>query len=132
MATIGGRDFFRFDSPEGPCFGSGPTGRGPSMSYCRAGHRDGFPSVQAPIIAAPAVAVDGAPGTALADAEIMTFNGFAADGVARIEYVRDGKVVAATAVEGNVYALNIAGQKLAGGLIIARDANGVSIYEHAY
>jgi hypothetical protein len=62
----------------------------------------------------------------------MTFNGFAADGVARIEYVRDGKVVAASAVEGNVYALNIAGQKLAGGLIIARDANGVSIYEHAY
>ncbi|MFN2471845.1 MAG: hypothetical protein ABR583_12845 [Gaiellaceae bacterium] len=132
MGSKGGREFFRLDGAEGPCFGTGRIGRGPTNLYCRAGHADGFPSVKAPIIAAPAVEVAGPPGTPLDEARILSFEGFAADGIARIELVQDDRVLAADAVEDNMYSLDVAGKEVSGTRVVARDEDGDIVYEQAY
>jgi len=129
LGQIHGRQFFRLTARGSACFASGEAdaaGATPTDVYCPHGN---FPSASLPVYDDPAVEIQKSePGVA----RVLSLDGFAADGVERVELVRQGDVVASAAVIGNVFSLDVAGIDIARMQLVARDQAGNIVFSRGY
>lgn len=129
LGQIHRRQFFRLTVRGSACFASGEAdtaGATPTDVYCPHGN---FPSAGLPVYDDPAVEIQkGEPGVA----RVLALDGFAADGVDRVEFVRDDEVIASALVIGNVFSLEVAGIDIAGTRLVARDQAGTTVFSRSY
>jgi len=129
LGQIHGRQFFRLTVRGSACFASGEAdtaGATPTDVYCPHGN---FPSASLPVYDDPAVEIQKSEAGV---ARIVALDGFAADGVVRVDFVRQGDVIASAPVIGNVFSLDIAGIDIAGTRLVARDQAGNIVFSRAY
>ncbi|HEX6702979.1 MAG TPA: hypothetical protein VF101_19805 [Gaiellaceae bacterium] len=129
LAQIGHRQFFRLTIRNADCFASGDAdiaGATPTDVYCPNGS---FPTAALPVYDDPAVEIaKGDPGAP----RLLALDGFAADGVDRVELVREGVVIASARIVGNVFSLDAAGVAIAGARLVARDEAGAIVFTRTY
>lgn len=136
MAVRGRRAFFRLAGPSGDCLSvgkAGAAGATPGVTFCPAPGT--FPSPSMPVVALPLVdaARSSRQGAAFdpANARLIRLDGFAADGVAEVEFQIGGHAAVSARVAGNVFSLPVAGLS-ANGDLVARNAQGQAIFRHSY
>jgi len=129
LGQVGRRQFFRLQARGSACFARGDVDAGapaPSDVYCPHG---AFPTAGLPVYDDPAVEIaKGEPGVA----HLLALDGLAADGVERVELVRDGHVLAASQVNANVFSLSVAGMTIGGARLAARDGDGNVVFSRLY
>jgi hypothetical protein len=134
LAIRGKRAFFRLAGATGDCYSVGKVGVAgavPGVTYCPSPGT--FPSPSLPIVALPLIdaANNARRGGSFdpADARLMRLDGFASDGVVKVELEIAGRVAASARVTGNVFSVPVAGLS-ADGTVVAKNAKGEQVYRH--
>jgi hypothetical protein len=65
-------------------------------------------------------------------AHLLSLDGLAADGVERVQLVRDGQVIASSRVAGNIFSLAVDGVEITGTRLVARDSDGNMVFSRLY
>jgi hypothetical protein len=129
LGQMHGRQFFRFTAHGSECFASGDAeaaGATPTDVFCPHGS---FPSASRPVYDDPAVEIaKGEPGVA----RLLALDGFAADGIARVELVRQDTSIASAPLVGNVFSLDVAGVDIAGTRLVAFDKARNIVFSQPY
>jgi hypothetical protein len=129
LGQVGQRRFFRLEMRGSSCFAAGDVEIGastPTDVYCPHG---AFPTASLPVYDDPAVEMSrDDPG----GAHLLSLDGLAADGVERVQLVRDGQVIASSRVAGNIFSLAVDGVEITGTRLVARDGGGNVVFSRVY
>jgi hypothetical protein len=120
LGVLENQAFYRVETNEGTCYANGPAGK-TLGGYCPV--NPPFPSPSRPVLAAASVSADKAH-----RATILGFAGFAADGVARVDFVGKDGYTTSAAIHNNIFNLKVAGQLLNGSKLVFKDRSGKTVY----